>query len=56
LRRGVAEKNELFPVDPEAFHIKNGKLYLNYNSEVQQNLLKDVDGFITEANANWSGR
>ena len=49
----VAAKNTLVPVDPNAWSVVDGKLYLNANQKVQTNWLKDVPGFITEANDNW---
>ena len=41
------------PVDPEAWKIVDGKLYLNYNKKVQELWLKDVNGFIEKADRNW---
>ena len=49
----VAAKNSLVPVDPNAWSVVDGKLYLNANQKVQENWLKDVPGFIAEANENW---
>ena len=39
--------------DPEAWHIRDGKLYLNYSKSVQQTWSQDIPGNITKANANW---
>lgn len=41
------------PVDPEAWKIVDGKLYLNYNKEVQTEWNKDIPGYIRKADANW---
>ena len=39
--------------DPEAWTVYNGKLYLNVNKTVRGFWLKDKDGNIAKANANW---
>ena len=51
----VAAKNSLVPVDPNAWSVVDGKLYLNANQKVKESWLKDVPGFITKANENWPG-
>lgn len=40
-------------IDPAAFTVVDGKLYLNYNRQVQKEWTKDVPGFIAKANKNW---
>ena len=40
-------------VDPEAFSIVNGKLYLNYNAAVKTTWSKDVDNYISKAVQQW---
>jgi len=40
-------------IDPAAFTIVDGKLYLNYNSQVQVKWSADVAGYIRKADANW---
>jgi YHS domain-containing protein len=40
-------------VDPAAFSVVDGKLYLNYNRDVQNQWKKDVPGFIAKADRNW---
>ena len=40
-------------IDPAAFTIVNGKLYLNYNSDVQKQWNKDIPGFVAKADRNW---
>lgn len=52
---GVAAKNDLFEVDPEAWKVVGGKLYLNFNKEVQSTWLDDTAGFIRSADENWPG-
>jgi len=41
------------PGNPNNWRIVDGKLYLNYNDEVQQRWERDIPGFIRSANANW---
>ncbi len=43
------------PIDPQAWKIVDGKLYLNYSKRVQRLWEKDIPGNITKANANWPG-
>ncbi len=38
---------------PEAWRIVDGKLYLNYSTEIQARWTKDVPGFIALADTNW---
>ncbi len=40
-------------IDPEAWKIVDGKLYLNYDKSVQKKWEQDVPGFIKKANENW---
>lgn len=40
-------------IDPAAFTIVEGRLYLNYSPSVQQEWRADVEDFIVKANANW---
>ena len=40
-------------VDPTAFTVVDGKLYLNYNADVQKRWTKDIPGFISKADKNW---
>ncbi|MEM7490030.1 MAG: YHS domain-containing (seleno)protein [Pseudomonadota bacterium] len=39
--------------DPEAWNIVDGKLYLNYNMEVQARWEGDIPGHIASADGNW---
>ncbi len=40
-------------IDPAAWSIVDGKLYLNYSSGVQQRWQRDVPGHISAADQNW---
>ena len=40
-------------IDPEAFTIVDGTLYLNYDKGVQQKWRADIPGYIARANAQW---
>jgi YHS domain-containing protein len=39
--------------DPNNWRIVDGKLYLNYNDEVQRRWEQDIPGHIRNANTNW---
>jgi YHS domain-containing protein len=43
----------LAPGDPTLYKIADGKLYLNFNAEVQQTWLGDIAGFIAKADPAW---
>lgn len=43
------------PIEPEAWKIVDGKLYLNLNRKIQQRWEKDIPGYIAAANQNWPG-
>jgi len=51
---GVALDKKL-DVDPDAFYITDGKLYLNLNKAVQKKWLEDVPGHLKTASRNWAG-
>lgn len=40
-------------IDPEAWKIVDGKLYLNYNKDVQQDWESKQQEYIEQANQNW---
>lgn len=40
-------------IDPEAWKIVDGKLYLNYSVEIQKKWEADIPGFIEKAEKNW---
>jgi YHS domain-containing protein len=41
------------PVDPTAWRIVDGKLYLNYNASIQRQWEADIPGRIVRGDANW---
>ncbi len=52
---GVAN-NKLFEVDPvNGWTIVDGKLYMNFNADLNSTFAKDAEGFINKANNNWPG-
>jgi hypothetical protein len=42
-------------IDPSAWTVRGGKLYLNYSKKVQKLWLKDVGRRIAAAERNWPG-
>ena len=45
---------KLFDVDPiNGWQIVNGKLYLNFNGDINATFSKDPQGFISKADRNW---
>ncbi len=40
-------------IDPEAWRIVDGKLYLNYSKDVQKKWETNIPGFIKAGNENW---
>jgi YHS domain-containing protein len=40
-------------VDPAAFTVVNGKLYLNYNKDVRKQWSADIPGLVAKADKNW---
>lgn len=40
-------------IDPAAWTIRDGKLYLNYDKATQEKWLMDPAGYISRADANW---
>jgi YHS domain-containing protein len=40
-------------IDPAAWSVVDGKLYLNYSRGVQSDWNKDIPGYIRKADANW---
>jgi YHS domain-containing protein len=49
---GVAQ-GYLVKIDPEAWAIVNGRLYLNYDLSIREAWRKDVPGYVQKADANW---
>jgi YHS domain-containing protein len=51
---GVSEGHTV-DIDPEAWKIIDGKLYLNYSKSVQKQFLQEPEVRIQRANQNWPG-
>lgn len=49
----AVSKGDTAGIDPAAWKIVNGKLYLNYSSEIQKKWEGDVPGNIAKADVNW---
>lgn len=47
--------NALFPVDIQTWQVRNGKLYLNLNSDILRKFNADFDGNVAKAELNWPG-
>ena len=41
------------PIEPDAWTVVDGKLYLNYNRSIRSRWSTDIPGFIRKADANW---
>jgi YHS domain-containing protein len=51
-----ASVGKLFDVDPvNGWKIVDGKLYLNFNGDINATFSKDAQNFISKANQNWPG-
>ena len=51
---GVAQ-GYLVKVEPEQFTVRDGKLYLNYDADVQSKWLKEPAGYIKDADNKFTG-
>ena len=40
-------------IDPDAWTVHDGKLYLNFSRSVRRRWLRDIDGNIAKGDANW---
>jgi YHS domain-containing protein len=49
----AAANNYRFAGDPRVWKIVDGKLYLNYNRDVQVKWEKDIPGLIAKGDVNW---
>lgn len=47
-------RGSLAPGDPTLYKIHGGKLYLNFNTQVQQTWLGDIEGFIAKSDPAWT--
>jgi hypothetical protein len=41
------------PIDPDAWTVSGGKLYLNYSKAIRMLWSTDVKGYVAKADANW---
>ncbi len=48
-------QNSTAKIDPRAWTIVNGKLYLNYSFDIQKTWSADRDAYIAAADKNWPG-
>ena len=51
----AAAKNYVAPVDPLAWTVHNGKLYLNYSKGVRKTWQEKIDTYISKADTAWPG-
>ncbi len=42
-------------IEPDAFTIRDGKLFLNYDRKIQARWLSDVPGYLAKSEGNWPG-
>jgi len=49
----AASQGKTAPGDPKLWKVVNGKLYLNYNTDVQKKWEADIPGLIAKGDANW---
>ncbi|MGH1419021.1 MAG: YHS domain-containing (seleno)protein [Hyphomicrobiaceae bacterium] len=49
----VAAKGQAFSIDPTAWRIVDGKLYLNYSHDIQRKWEADIPGFIAKGDEKW---
>ncbi len=49
----AAARGALAPIDPEAWTVYEGKLYLNFNKRVRARWKTDIPGEIARADTNW---
>lgn len=51
----VAAKGKLYSTEPRNWSIVEGKLYLNFNDDIQRRWNADIAGFIARGDARWPG-
>ncbi len=49
----AVSQNTTAGIDPDQFTILDGKLYLNYNADIQKKWQQDRDSYIEQADKNW---
>lgn len=50
---GGSVKPKFFDGDPEVWKVVDGKLYVNYNREIEKSWEQDISGFIKTADQTW---
>jgi hypothetical protein len=51
---GVSQ-NHTAPIDPEAWTVLDGKLYLNYSQGVKKTWSREIPKYVEQADKNWPG-
>ena len=51
----AVSKGATAPTDPDAWTVHEGRLYLNFSTDVRAIWRQDIEGNIGRANANWPG-
>lgn len=51
----AVSKDTTADIDPQAWKIVDGKLYLNYSPKIQQRWSEDIPGYIERADEHWPG-
>ncbi len=46
-------QGKFFDGDPEVWKVVDGKLYVNFNKDIEKTWVTDIPGFIKKANDNW---
>ncbi len=51
----AVSQNSTAGIDPDAWKIVDGKLYLNYSAKIQAKWVKDIPGHIAAGDRHWPG-
>ena len=51
----AVSQGRLVDIDPNAWSVVEGKLYLNYDLDVQKKWQLDIKGYVAKADKNWPG-
>jgi YHS domain-containing protein len=51
----AVSQGRLVDIDPNAWSIVDGKLYLNYDLDIQKTWQQDIPGYVMKADKNWPG-
>lgn len=49
----IGANGDLVSIDPDAWYIEEGKLYLNYSKKVQERWLEDKERYLEQGDKNW---